>query len=249
MDKALPENWRVFSDDEVLATSLVNEIFEISKQAIMDHGAFHFITAGGTTPNKCYQLLSELDSPDIEWHRWHIYMGDERVLEVDDPERNSQALLTNWLSSSKIPSENWHFIRVEQGAKKAAQEYADIVSSIAEFDLCLLGMGEDGHTASLFPGHNEAESVEPIYSESEVTVHTKAAPVIIEKQSPKQPSERVSLNYVVFAKSRLLIKLITGASKKPVLDQWLKQKKPLPISLVTGKTTKVYLTAELVDER
>lgn len=241
----LPDGWQVFPDGEQLAVTLVDEVLLLAKQAVAKHGAFHFITAGGTTPNRCYQLLAERQA---DWQSWHIYMGDERVLDVDNPERNSQALLQNWLKKSKIPVANWHFMKVEQGAETAAHDYADLFSTVSEFDLCLLGMGEDGHTASLFPGHNEAEHVEPIYCEAQDPRHAKSAPIIIEKHSPKPPSTRVSLNYVAFAKSRLVIKLITGASKQQALKSWLQESKPLPIALARGKQTKVYVSEDALFE-
>jgi len=95
---SLPENWFVFSEAESLAQQCVNDILHMAKQAIQQKGSFHFITAGGSTPNRCYQLLSEKQA---DWQHWHIYMGDERVLPFNHADRNSQALLTHWLNKQK----------------------------------------------------------------------------------------------------------------------------------------------------
>jgi len=234
----LPDDWHVFDDAEQLAQQVTLEILAEAKKAIEDRGAFHFITAGGTTPNRCYELLSKAKA---DWSKWHIYMGDERVLHFNDSERNSQALLKHWLNNNDIPAKNIHFINTEAGAEKSAKHYACLFDSVAEFDLCLLGMGEDGHTASLFPGHNESEYIQTICCEEVCENAFVSAPIIIENNSPKAPSQRVSLNYVAFSKSRLLIKLVTGANKKEAVSKWLHDNEPLPISLVNGKQTKVYL--------
>ncbi len=232
----LPENWLVFEDAEQLAQKLTTEILALAEKSIQDHGAFHFITAGGTTPNRCYQLLSQANA---DWSNWHIYMGDERVLPFNDSERNSQALLEHWLSNNDIPVKNVHFINVEAGAERSASAYAKLINSVNEFDLCLLGMGEDGHTASLFPGHENAESVRAVEADS-----VEQAMVIIESNSPKPPPLRVSLNYPAFKKSKKLIKVITGEGKRDAIDSWLSQSAMLPIQKAEGKTTQVYISQD-----
>lgn len=238
MVENLPEDWQVFDDAEQLAQELTTEILTQAKKAIDARGAFHFITAGGTTPNRCYRLLSKAKA---DWEKWHIYMGDERVLRFNDAERNSQALLKHWLNNNDIPAKNIHFMNTEAGAEKSAKDYACLFDRVAEFDLCLLGMGEDGHTASLFPGHNESEHIQTICCEAVCDNAFVSAPIIIENNAPKAPPQRVSLNYAAFSKSRLLIKIITGANKQEAVSKWRHENKPLPISLVNGKQTKVYL--------
>lgn len=234
----LPNNWFVFDESEQLAQQLTQEILELAKQAISKYGQFHLITAGGSTPNRCYQLLSQADA---DWASWHIYMGDERVLPFKDNERNSQALLNNWLTKVSIPEQNIHFMKVENGAKSAANDYACLFDEVKAFDVCLLGMGEDGHTASLFPEHNEAQSVQTICCKKACESDFISAPIIIENNSPKAPLQRVSLNYVAFSKSRLLIKLVTGSGKQQAVSEWLNQNQSLPIALVRGQQTKVYI--------
>jgi len=234
----LPRNWHVFSNAEQLAQSLVAEILQLAQQAINERGAFHLITAGGSTPNRCYQILAECQA---DWKNWHIYMGDERVLPFNNPERNSQALLSHWLSHNDIPVGNVHFINTEAGAEKSAQNYADLIQTLPAFDLCLLGMGEDGHTASLFPGHDKGETVQEVFAENN---QNELATIIIENNSPKPPKQRVSLSYSAFNKCKLVIKLITGASKQEAVKQWLTNESELPIQKVQGKETKVYLSQD-----
>ena len=234
----VPDNWRVFNTAETLAQQLTQEILALAEHAIATHGAFHFMTAGGSTPNRCYQLLSQADA---DWAHWHIYMGDERVLPSEDKARNSQALCKNWLAKVAIPQQNRHFMQVEKGAQAAAQAYACLLDKVEAFDLCLLGMGEDGHTASLFPNHANGQSVQPVCCEQACDNDGAHAPIIIENHSPKAPPQRVSLNYGAFSKCRLLIKLITGAAKQPAVAQWLNHQANFPIALVKGQQTKVYI--------
>ncbi|BCN94392.1 hypothetical protein THMIRHAM_21770 [Thiomicrorhabdus immobilis] len=238
MANTLPENWLVFDEAEQLAQKLTSEILQIAQQAIQQKGAFHFVTAGGSTPNRCYQLLSQAQA---DWQYWHIYMGDERVLPFNHPERNSQALLNHWLKNNLIPVKNIHFINTEAGAQKSAKAYAKLIASVDHFDVCLLGMGEDGHTASLFPGHKDCESVQEVFTEQ---VHNQPSLIIIENNSPKPPSQRVSLSYFAFNKCDLVIKLITGDGKREAVQLWLTEGAELPIQKVKGKQTKVYISQE-----
>lgn len=234
----LTKDWHVFSEAEELAQELTKKILKLAEKAIKKRGAFHFITAGGSTPNRCYQLLSEAQA---DWKNWHIYMGDERVLPFLNEERNSQALLTHWLSNNEIPVQQIHFINTEAGIEKSAETYADIVESIEQFDLALLGMGEDGHTASLFPGHEFADSV---------ALSGDEGLVIMESDSPKPPAERVSLNYAAFHKVKKVIKIITGESKMPIMQEWLAaiDSSTLPIAKVTGENTQVWVSQEAMPE-
>lgn len=231
----LPKHWHEFSNAEVLAQELTKKILKLAEKAIDKRGAFHFITAGGTTPNRCYQLLSEANA---DWKNWHIYMGDERVLPFLNPDRNSQALLQHWLNHNDIPVKQVHFINTEAGIEKSAETYADIIESIERFDLALLGMGEDGHTASLFPEHEFADSVKLIGDEGLV---------IMEFDSPKPPSERVSLNYSAFSKVKRVCKVITGESKAPVVKAWLSGE-DFPIAKVSGKHDEVWLSSDSLSD-
>ncbi|MDX1352289.1 MAG: 6-phosphogluconolactonase [Thiomicrorhabdus sp.] len=238
MALVLPDNWCVFDDAESLAQQLVAEILQIAEHAIQETGAFHFITAGGSTPNRCYQLLAECQA---DWKHWHIYMGDERVLPFNHPERNSQALLNNWLNKNEIPAKNIHFINTEAGAEKSAKAYANTVASVQQFDLCLLGMGEDGHTASLFPGHENGASVQELTVQA---ISDTWAPIIIENNSPKPPAQRVSLSYAALNRCNLVIKLVTGNTKRLAVNQWLTAQNELPIKKVHGEQTKVYVSQD-----
>lgn len=211
----LPDGWQVFESPQQVAQAALQDILKVSVVAIAERGRFNLVTAGGTTPNLIYQLMADLESSVTDWSVWHIYMGDERVLAADDAERNSKVLQDIWLKDSFIPRENWHLMQTELGLEASAEDYRSQIAGVT-FDVVMLGMGEDGHTASLFPGH-ACEVVEG---------------VLCERESPKPPAQRISLSTETLGQTHLLLKIITGASKQPAIQQWLAGD-ALPISLVT----------------
>jgi 6-phosphogluconolactonase len=151
------------------------------------------------------------------WSRWHIYFGDERCLAPDDPERNSKAAARAWLDLVPIPAENIHPIPAERGAKAAAEAYAPLVEAALPFDLVILGMGEDGHTASLFPGqaHPAAELTHAVHN------------------APKPPPDRVSLSAHALSQARGILILVTGTGKSDAVSAW-KAGAPLPVATIRG---------------
>jgi 6-phosphogluconolactonase len=247
----LPQNWQLFPDPEAVAQACAKAILKAAQQAIAERGQFHFISAGGTTPNRVYQLLSQAEA---DWQNWFIYMGDERVLPANDPERNSQALDQHWLKHSPIPQPQCFFMKTELGIESAAIDYAKVMAQPLMFDYALLGMGEDGHTASLFPEHDQSDSVKSVNAQGQIQTHAQPAlefadaDIVMELDSPKPPAERVSLSYEFFKRVRTVNKLITGESKQEAIQQWLAQLThqalTLPIARVQGQITQVMLSAE-----
>jgi len=220
--------WRVFSDADSLVERLANALCEAADQAIAARGAFHLVLAGGSTPLALYRALSERGVGDARWHLWY---GDERCLPVDHLERNSRMIETAWLATSTIPSGNRHPIPAELGAVQAAALYADQLKAVADFDVVLLGMGEDGHTASLFPGHDWG--VEPDSSD-----------VLAVFGAPKPPPERVSLSADRLSRSAQVWFVITGSGKRTAIAHW-QAGEALPVAQVHGKQeTVAWLDAE-----
>ena len=220
---SLPKNWVVFDTAEEVAEILVKKILVLAQQAIEEKGFFSLVTAGGTTPQKCYELLSHQSA---DWSNWHIYIGDERALPADDKDRNSVALTQAWLFFDKIPTQNIHFMATELGVELAAEAYQQLLQSVDTFDMVLLGMGEDGHTASLFPGHE----------------YPSNQSVVIEQHSPKPPAQRVSLSYKRLSQAKVVYKLITGQNKRDAVKHWLNHSgQGLPIAQVEGEKTWVYI--------
>lgn len=211
-EKQHSANWQVFETADEVAAASRDLMMQAAQHAIKKNGVFKIVLAGGTTPENVYRLLAK---EPCEWQYWHFYLGDERCLPEDHAERNSQMALQTLLSKIEIPEENIHFIPAEKGAQQAAKEYSNIVKSALPFDMVLLGMGEDGHTASLFPGHkhNENELVHAVYN------------------APKPPPERVSLSRKALSQNRHLLILVTGESKRHSVSRW-KKGENLPVSSI-----------------
>lgn len=205
-------HWQLMHDAEAVARETCRRISTAADAAIQDHGYFSLVLAGGTTPKRAYELLVQTEQ---QWDRWHLYYGDERCLPVDDIERNSVMVATTGLAD-KVSQH--HIMPAEQGAEDGAESYADIIDRVLPFDMVLLGIGEDGHTASLFPGHAWPEK-------NVIPVH----------HSPKPPSDRISLSIAALQQSHDLLILVTGASKADAVRQW-RAGGDLPVARVATAT-------------
>ena len=208
-------NWQCLADADAVATHATELILQAAANAIKERGVFHLVLAGGRTPGKVYRQLA---NSQADWKNWQLYFGDERCLPADHPERNSCMAATAWLDHGAVPTNNIHPIPAELGAGIAATHYALVVESARPFDLVLLGMGEDGHTASLFPGqlYPDTESVHAVH------------------HAPKPPPDRVSLSRASLSDSRDVLILITGAGKRVAVQQW-QAGEALPIAGITAR--------------
>ncbi|PKY10815.1 6-phosphogluconolactonase [Acidithiobacillus marinus] len=214
--------WHIYPDNAEISTRLATAVTRIAAEAIARRGAFHLVVAGGNTPRAAYARLPTLGN---DWQRWHIYHGDERCLPVEDAERNSVMLEDTWLSQVPIPRTQIHHIPAEKGAREAARIYAEVLPR-QHFDLVLLGLGEDGHTASLFPDHDWGRDK-----------HTPATLAIFD--AAKAPAERVSLSAWRLRQTRALFFLVCGAGKQNALRAWL-QNAAIPAAAV-GSDADVWL--------
>ncbi len=196
--------WYLFPSVQALQTEAVSMIARAAEQAIIDSGAFRLVLAGGNTPRALYERLRALKT---NWAAWHIYFGDERCLPAADPARNSTMALGAWLDHVPVPQKQVYAIPSEMGAKAAAAAYSATLQQVGEFDLVLLGLGEDGHTASLFPGSDWGQDVDsPV-----------ALPVF---DAPKAPAERVSLSARRLSQASQVLFLVTGESKREAVMNW-----------------------------
>lgn len=139
--------WHAVADLADLARQANTQILAIAEEAIAERGHFSIVLAGGDTPRPIYRRLR---GAFTDWKRWDIYFGDERCLPADDSGRNSHMASSEWLDHVALAPSRIHRIAAEQGAQAAAAAYAQTLSSVGAFDMVLLGLGEDGHTASLF---------------------------------------------------------------------------------------------------
>ncbi|TAN79899.1 MAG: 6-phosphogluconolactonase, partial [Gallionella sp.] len=189
----------VHDDPDKLSTAVALRIAELAALAIAARGVFRIALAGGETPRRCYEKLRGLA---IGWPHVQIYFGDERCLPGGDPQRNDTMARDALLAHVAIPQANIHAIPAELGAREAAARYAAVLDKTIPLDLVLLGMGEDGHTASLFPDNPATASF------------VAAVPVF---NAPKPPAERVSLGMNTLNAARQKIFLVAGAGKREAL--------------------------------
>lgn len=182
-------------------------------KAIREHGFFSVALTGGSTPKPLYRLLSEpARYKGLDWSKVQIFIGDERVVPHDHPDSNYRMARETLLGHVPVPKENIHPMQTDGPVEQAAQDYARQLqgllplneSGIPVFDLVMLGIGEDGHTASLFP-HTT------ILTEYEKWV----AAVYVEKLS----SWRISLTYPVLNHARAIMVLASGENKAEVVQQ------------------------------
>jgi len=203
----------VFDDIDSLSYAAAKRIAELAADAIAARGVFRIALAGGETPRRCYEQLRQLP---VDWARVQVYFGDERCLPINDAQRNDTMAREALLDRIAIPAANVHSIPAELGAAVAAASYAATLGSEL-LDLMLLGMGEDGHTASLFPGN-------PATARRDAVVAVFGA--------PKPPPERVSLGMTALNAARHKLFLVAGAGKRAALER-MEQGVPLPAAEVT----------------
>jgi 6-phosphogluconolactonase len=206
--------WQVLPDTAAVAQAAAQYVLTAAATAIAASGRFRIVLAGGRTPAQTYRLLA---TAPAHWPAWEIYFGDERCLPLSHPERNSTLAQTLWLAHVAIPSAQIHPIPAEWGPELAAARYAVVIERALPFDLVLLGLGEDGHTASLFPGHP--------YPDGD-WVHAV-------RDAPKPPPGRVSLSARALGQARGVLVLACGAEKREAVRRW-RAGDELPIARIRG---------------
>lgn len=202
-------NWQFFPDFEAASRATADYLAEQIAQCLLERETCHVILPGGTTPQRCFAYLAK---KNLAWQRVHWYPGDERCLPIGDAQRNDVMLEENlW---SQLPDSHKHPVPAELGAEQGAALYRDSIADIKQFDIAFLGLGEDGHTASLFPDNpvlEDRRSVIPVCD------------------SPKPPAERVSMSITTLAASRVRVVLAGGSGKAEVIKR-IDQGELLPVN-------------------
>ncbi len=204
---------RQFPDPQALAYTVASFIATRITAVIAECGSCHLALAGGGTPQSTYLLMRDLA---IDWSRLHIWFGDERCLPTGHAERNDTMARLALLQHVPLADAQLHAIPAEMGPEAAARLYSDQLGTIEQLDIVLLGLGEDGHTASLFPGNIALE------------LDTAAVPVF---EAPKPPSQRVSLSLNTIRQAGERIVLAAGSGKCDPLARILAGE-PLPAALI-----------------
>jgi 6-phosphogluconolactonase len=237
---------KVFANDDELAAHAADFIVRVIADAIRERGRAMVALCGGRTPRKTYTLLAERDKrEEIDWTRTFVFVGDERFVPLDDAANNFAMLQRLLLTPVSAPRENTFRVPTElASARAAADAYAATMHAVfgsrdtvnpPRFDLMLLGLGEDGHTAALFPG---AASL----SVTDRWVVAGPAGVL------PPPVDRITMTLPVMNAAREILFLVTGASKAEALREVLEERprgEPLPAARVhTTDGTATWLVDE-----
>jgi len=211
----------ILADADAVATHAAEFIAAEARAAVAAHGRFTFAVSGGRTP---WQMLRALASENVPWQSVHLFQVDERVAPAGDPDRNLTHIRDSLLAHIALPATNMHAMRVEAtdlGAAAAsyAQELGTFAGTPAVLDLVHLGLGPDGHTASLVPG-------DPVLAEANLNVALT---------QPYQGHRRMTLTYPVLDRSRCVLFVVTGAEKVPALRKLRAGDKSIPAGRVTGE--------------
>ena len=184
---------------------------EAIAQALQE-GSRTLVLAGGTTPARCYELLANLE---VDWGRVTVLFGDERCVPPDHPDSNYRMARETLLD--RVAPATVHRMPAELGPDQGAAEYESTIKALVPLDLVILGIGEDGHTASLFPGH-------PILKAKGLVAGVR--------NSPKPPPERVTLTLPAIQGARRVIILATGAGKAKAVA--LAKRQQVPSGMIAG---------------
>jgi 6-phosphogluconolactonase len=196
--------WIGVADGASLARHACERIVLAATAAILRRGRFLVVLAGGETPRGVYRMLS---ATRADWAKWQVYFSDERCLPADDVRRNSTMAAHEWLGRVSMASSQIHAIAGERGASAAASAYAQVLKGIGDFDLVLLGLGADGHIASLFPGRDVGAGVD-------------APDTLAVLDAPVPPLQRVSLSANRLSRSREVLFLVEGEIKRSAVARW-----------------------------
>ncbi len=203
--------WFVYKEFDDAAKAAADLLASKINTCIERKDECHIALPGGNSPKQCLAYLAEMNLP---WQKVHWYLGDERCYPPGHEERND-VMLEKYLWSN-IGETNIYRIPAELGPEKAAEEYRKVIEKIEKLDIAFLGMGEDGHTASLFPDNdalNDNRTVIPVFN------------------SPKAPAERVSLSIDTLQKTQNRVVLTSSASKASMLER-IKKGEDLPINSI-----------------
>ena len=204
-------NISVFDDPEQLAHAAAAKFVEHARET---GDRFCVSLAGGNTPRRVYELLAtELFSRQINWTKVHLFFGDERAVPPDHTDSNYAMVAEALIPKVAIPPANVHRIPAERGAKESATAYEEHLREFfagqtwPRFDLVLLGMGEDGHTASLFPGSNALE---------------ETSRWVVATRNVQTGADRITLTLPVFNEANHVMFLVVGEKKAQRLKEALR---------------------------
>jgi 6-phosphogluconolactonase len=220
------ESRQIYPDADALAKGAAGDLLRLAQQSVAERGIFTLALAGGSTPRKLYsQLASDPAFRNFPWDKTHLFFGDERHVPPTHLDSNYLMVSSTLLASGLVPQVNVHRIRAEQpDANVAAVDYdVDLhtfftqtmrLNGFPRFDVILLGMGPDGHTASLFPGSKGLEEKERW---------------VIANWVEKFKSARITFTFPVLNAARTVLLLVAGADKTDMLHAVLVANRGRPV--------------------
>jgi len=206
-----------FNSYEDFIDKAVSDIISAADIAINKKNRFDIVLSGGQTPLPVYRKLVKQDT---DWSSWHIWLSDERDPDPDETVLNWKMIKDAFLHSVPIPETQFHRIETEKGVQVAAFVYDLELHNTGQFDLVILGLGEDGHTASLFPGMDRSSDVKA----------PAAFPIL---RSPKPPRKRVTLSISRLCNAKEILFLVSGTAKKSIVVA-MEKNKEIPASRIKG---------------
>lgn len=199
---------RVCADRAALSVAAAEIFAAEARQAVQARGRFVVALSGGNTPQQTYELLTlEPFREQIPWQNIHFFWGDERCVPDDDPRNNARMARQALLNHVPVPAEQVHPMVCGRSPRSAAVEYEGLLRGFfpaghPRFDLVLLGLGENGHTASLFPGTSVLEEHQRWVAEVSVA---------------GERLYRLTLTTTVINQAALVVFLVSGCAKAPIL--------------------------------
>jgi 6-phosphogluconolactonase len=205
---------KIFSSPNELAEKFAGEMVSMIKESTNQKKFFTIALSGGSTPELLYQILGEKYAETVPWQYVHFFWGDERCVPPGNIESNFGMAREKLLSKIKIPSTNIHRIKGDEDPVSEARRYSEEmalftlkIEGIPSLDLILLGLGEDGHTASIFPEHLELFDSDKI---CEVAIH------------PFSMQKRITFTGRVINNANAIAFLVSGKKKAGVVEKILK---------------------------
>ncbi len=220
------DNVIVFEQLQALAKEASQRFLDLARAAINKQGHFSVALSGGSTPKQMYKMLAEPPlKNEIDWSKVHIFFGDERFVSPDAADSNYFMAKETFLSKVPIPLDKIYpfptiDITPEEAAKKYEQTLKSFFKGEPEFDLILLGMGSDGHTASLFPNYPEMRTSSDRFVS---TVYN----------APKPPPTRLTLTLRTINLAQDVIFLVAGESKADALHRVFSDDETLPAQKIS----------------
>ena len=221
---------RVFDDAEAVAQHAADVICEAVDDARHDGRELHIALAGGGSPKRAYELLAGVEG---SWKHVHLWLGDERCVPLDHEDSNARMIRESLFAGERDEQAQLHVLPSPEQPEDAAWLYAQqFLAAVpdATLDIVLLGMGPDGHTASLFPGFPQLASRE--------------APVVAVRDSPKPPPARVTFTLPVLQRARFTLLLVTGPEKADALAKLRAGDESVPVALLGDGLDEVACDAE-----